>query len=188
MTCKMTEVSVLKPAQSFIRFFKHSGKTVRPQREGWSSSMPSVLDLSNYEGCKRRGVACTCGSFVKVLLMGGALFFGQVSSLVANFEVRKNWPATPSVLVPGSPLPAPLVGLEGARPKKRIVVHTGLFDSAAGTLPTKRPVEKVQTGVFGISWGFPDRAQDENPGNVPNLALPGLPMGPGEGNGTDRPR
>jgi hypothetical protein len=203
--------------------------------------MPSNLDHSNSEGRKHCGVAFICGSFVQVLLMGGALFLGVlfpaeslaahqryaliglqefltppenlvvkspteavrvrvpklklpetsklwVSLPVADLEVSRIWHTIPSGLVPDSPLPAPPVGLVGPPPKKHIVVHTGLFGGAAGTLPTKRPVEKVQTGVFGSFPGFPERAQGENPGNVPNSVLPGLPAGPGEGNGTGRQR
>jgi hypothetical protein len=201
--------------------------------------MPSTLDLSNNECRKRRGVAFICGSFVQVLLMGGAMFLGVlfpaellaahecyaliglpafltppekpavkspqeaarlyvpklnppetskllVFSLVADLEIPKIWHTIPSVLAPESPLPVPPVGLEGPPPKKKIAVHTGLFGGAAGTLPTKRPVEKVQTGVFGSFRGFPDRAQGENPGNVPKIALPGLTARPGAGKGSGR--
>jgi hypothetical protein len=182
--------------------------------------MPSTLDLSKNEGHKGRGVAFICGSFVQVLLMGGALLLGVLfpaeslaaheryalnglpasltppekpavksppeaagvhipklkppetsklpdSSLVADLEIPRIWHTIPSVLAPESPLPAPPVGLEGPPPRKKIAVHTGLFGGAAGTLPSKRPVEKVQTGVFGSFRGFSDRAQGENPGSVP---------------------
>jgi len=86
---------------------------------------------------------------------------------VANLEVPKFGNTIPSGLVPASQLPAPAPGLDGPPPPKKIAVHTGLFGEAVESSPAKRSVEKVQTGVFGSSRGFPDRAQGENPGDVP---------------------
>ena len=216
----MTEVLVPKSAESFVRFYLHSRKMVRREREGWFWSMPSAQDSSNHEGRNRRGVAFICGLLVQVLLMGGALFLGallpveslaahegyalighpaflmlpekpavmspreatglripkltppetsilRVRSLVADLEAPGIRHTNPSVVVPESRLPSPPVGLDGPPAKKKIVVHTGLFGGAVETSPTKRSVEKVQTGVFGSSRGFPDRAQSEDPGGAP---------------------
>lgn len=91
----------------------------------------------------------------------------RVSLLVADLEVPTTSHTIPAVLAPTSQLPAPPMGLDGPPAKKKIVVHTGLFGGAAGPFPTKRPVEKVQTGVFGSFRGFSDRAQGENPGSMP---------------------
>jgi len=70
------------------------------------------------------------------------------------------------------------------RPKDDVKV--GALGSGSGATPTIKPtpVDKVQTGGFGDPNGIPGKGDPNHATNVNRLGDPGLPGGPGYGNGT----
>ena len=79
--------------------------------------------------------------------------------------------------------PERLPELAAARPVPKIVV-TNTFSTGSSAAPTtNRPAAKVQTGGFGDPNGVPTRATNGNAVNINARGSPGLPSGPGNGNG-----
>ena len=109
-----------------------------------------------------------------------------LASSAPVLEVPKILHTIPPVLPPATPFPAPPVRPPSPPPKaqEQLTVHTGLLGGAEEPVPTKPPVEQVQTGGFGSPQELPSRAQREDPGNAPKLGSFGLAEGPGTGNGT----
>ncbi|HVM74185.1 MAG TPA: energy transducer TonB [Candidatus Saccharimonadales bacterium] len=65
-------------------------------------------------------------------------------------------------------------------------VKTGNLGTGSGATPTIKPIplDKVQTGGFGDPNGIPGKGDPNHATNVNRLGDPGLPGGPGYGNGT----
>jgi TonB family protein len=69
------------------------------------------------------------------------------------------------------------------RPKEDVKVGN-LGSGSAAAVTVVAPVNKVQTGGFGDPNGIPGKGDPNKATNVNRLGSPGLPGGPGYGNGT----